>query len=128
MVALAHFVTVLLVGSVAAFTHNMRTRNVRALKKTVRGPSSEPMVPYSPPGQSYSYFVPLSQRYYQDRTLFLGDFLDEQKSNKLIATLLYLREESPSKQITLYFNVPGALIKPSLAIYDVMQVDTHTLT
>jgi ATP-dependent Clp protease protease subunit len=79
------------------------------------------MVPYQPKGSDYTYFVPLSQKFYKDRTLFLGDFLDEAKSNGLIATLLYLREESPYDEITLYFNVPGALIKPSLAVFDVLQ-------
>ena len=47
----------------------------------------------------------------------LGDFLDEAKCNNLIATLLYLKQESSTKQITLYFNCPGALMKSCLAVY-----------
>ena len=57
----------------------------------------------------------------RDRTIILGDFLDEARANNLIATLIYLRDENPEKMITIYFNCPGALMKPTLAVYDVMQ-------
>ena len=42
--------------------------------------------------------------------------MDEAKSNGLIATLLYLREDSPHKEITLYFNVPGALVRHAVPL------------
>lgn len=62
------------------------------------------MVPWKPTGYDSYQFVPLSQRFYRERIVFLGDFLDEQKSNNLIATLLYLKQESDTELITLYFN------------------------
>ena len=45
-------------------------------------------------------------------------FLDEDKCNELIGTLLYLKNDNPRLPISIYFNVPGALMKPCLAVYD----------
>lgn len=54
---------------------------------------------------------------YRDRTLFISKFIDEEVANNLIAILLYLRDEDPREPISMYFNVPGALLRPSLALY-----------
>jgi ATP-dependent Clp protease, protease subunit len=34
---------------------------------------------------------------------------------------LYLRDQNPRDKISMYFNVPGGQVRPSLAIYDLMQ-------
>jgi len=83
------------------------------------------MVPWKPPGGGYqdTYFIPISQRLYRDRIIVLGDFLDEQRSNNLIATLLYLKQENKRKQISLYINIPGALMKPTMAVYDTLMTE-----
>jgi len=52
--------------------------------------------------------------------MLIGNFIDEEAANNIISILLYLRKEDPSKKITLYFNVPGALLRPALAVYDVI--------
>jgi len=62
--------------------------------------------------------VPISQRLMRDRILLLGNFLDEEQSNRILAILLYLQKEDPEKQIDIYINVPGALLKPTFALYD----------
>ena len=112
-------------STASAFTTSSRAifaRPGRASRRTVRGPTQEPLVPWKIPNTDYTQFVPISQRFYRERIIILTDFLDEQRSNNLIATLLYLKSESNTKQITLYFNVPGALMKPSLAVYDTLRV------
>ena len=92
-------------------------------------PSSEPMVPWQPPGMEGHQFVPVTQRLYRERIVILGDFLDEEKANNLIATLMYLKNDDPKKQISLYINVPGALMKPTLAVYDtLMSMDCPIMT
>lgn len=84
-------------------------------------PNSEPMVPWKPPGMEGHQFVPVSQRLYRERIVILGNFLDEEAANNLIAVLLYMKQEEPNKQISLYFNVPGALLKPTMAVYDTLK-------
>ena len=58
---------------------------------------------------------------YRDRTVMLNKFIDEETANEFIAIMLYLRKEDPRQAISLYFNVPGGLLRPSLAIYDLIQ-------
>jgi len=113
--------TTLAVHQVAAFNGAYRGDSPRALRQTIRMPTTEPMVPWQPVGEDYTQFVPISQRFYNERIIVIGDFLDEAKANNLIATLLYLKQESNTKQITLYFNCPGALMKSCLAVYDTMK-------
>lgn len=84
-------------------------------------PSTEPMVPWKAPGMDVAQFVPVSQRLYRERIMILGNFLDEEQANNLIAVLLYMKNEDPKKKISLYFNIPGALMKPTLAVYDTIK-------
>ena len=58
---------------------------------------------------------------YRDRTVMLNKFIDEEAANEFIAIMLYLRKEDPRQPISLYFNVPGGWLRPSLAIYDLIQ-------
>eukprot|EP00617_Octactis_speculum_P008015 CAMPEP_0185776242 /NCGR_PEP_ID=MMETSP1174-20130828/84972_1 /TAXON_ID=35687 /ORGANISM="Dictyocha speculum, Strain CCMP1381" /LENGTH=256 /DNA_ID=CAMNT_0028464115 /DNA_START=620 /DNA_END=1390 /DNA_ORIENTATION=- len=84
-------------------------------------PSGEPLVPYSPSAVEGHQYLPISQRLLMDRVIVLGSFLDEEQANNLIATLLYLQKEDREKKISLYMNIPGALLKPSLAVYDTLK-------
>ncbi len=45
---------------------------------------------------------------------------DEQASNSIISSLLYICSERTEKKIELYLNIPGAVLRPVLAIYDVI--------
>lgn len=43
-------------------------------------------------------------------------------ANVLVAQLLYLANDDPDKDITLYINSPGGSVSAGMAIYDAMQV------
>jgi ATP-dependent Clp endopeptidase proteolytic subunit ClpP len=90
-------------------------------RETIRMPSQSPQVPYMPPGADYAQFIDIEAAMYRDRTLFISTFIDEETANSLISIMLYLRNESPKDPISMYFNVPGALLRPSLALYDLIQ-------
>lgn len=58
---------------------------------------------------------------YRDRTLMIGKFIDEETANEIISIILYMRKEDYRGDISIYFNVPGALLRPALAIYDLLE-------
>jgi ATP-dependent Clp protease protease subunit len=58
----------------------------------------------------------------QNRIIFLGSAIDDQVANLIVAQLLYLDREDPTKDISLYINSPGGIIYAGLAIYDTMQL------
>ncbi len=57
----------------------------------------------------------------RERIVFLGQEVDEQIANLLVAEILYLEGQDPEKDIHLYINSPGGLAYAGMAIYDVMQ-------
>lgn len=60
-------------------------------------------------------------RLLRERIVFLGTAVDDMIANLIIAQLLFLESEDPSKEIYLYINSPGGVITSGLAIYDTMQ-------
>jgi ATP-dependent Clp protease protease subunit len=60
-------------------------------------------------------------RLLRERIVFLGTAVDDMVANLVIAQLLFLESEDPSKEIYLYINSPGGIITSGLAIYDTMQ-------
>lgn len=60
-------------------------------------------------------------RLLKDRILFIGSPIDDYVANLVIAQLLHLASEDPSKDINLYINSPGGSVIAGLAIYDTMQ-------
>ncbi len=60
-------------------------------------------------------------RLLKDRIVFLGTTVDDNVANIIIAQLLFLESEDPTKEIYLYVNSPGGYITSGLAIYDTMQ-------
>ncbi|MGA2521369.1 MAG: ATP-dependent Clp protease proteolytic subunit [Acidimicrobiales bacterium] len=57
----------------------------------------------------------------RERIVFLGQEVDDQIANLIIAELLYLEAEDPERDISLYINSPGGLAYAGMAIYDVVQ-------
>jgi ATP-dependent Clp protease, protease subunit len=60
-------------------------------------------------------------RLLKERIIFLGQPVDDDIANLLIAQLLFLESEDPDKEINLYINSPGGSVYAGLAIYDTMQ-------
>lgn len=60
-------------------------------------------------------------RLLKERIIFLGSAIDDNVANIIIAQLLFLESEDPSKDVYLYINSPGGIITSGLAIYDTMQ-------
>ena len=60
-------------------------------------------------------------RLLRERIIFLGTEINDQVSDSLVAQLLYLEAEDPSKDIQIYINSPGGSVTAGLAIYDTMQ-------
>ena len=60
-------------------------------------------------------------RLLRDRIIFLGNSIDDDVANVIIAQLLFLEAEDPDKDVHLYINSPGGSVSSGLAIYDTMQ-------
>jgi ATP-dependent Clp protease, protease subunit len=60
-------------------------------------------------------------RLLKERIIFLGDMIEDHIANLVIAQLLFLESEDPTKDISLYVNSPGGVVTSGLAIYDTMQ-------
>ena len=60
-------------------------------------------------------------RLLKDNVIFLGQPIDDNIANLIIAQLLFLEAENPEKDISVYVNSPGGSITAGLAIYDTMQ-------
>ncbi len=63
----------------------------------------------------------LYSRLLNERIIFLGQPVDDQVANLIVAQLLHLESEDPDKDISMYVNSPGGSIYAGLAIYDTMQ-------
>ena len=60
-------------------------------------------------------------RLLEDRIIFLGEEVNATSASVIVAQLLFLEAEDPSKDIHLYINSPGGEITSGMAIYDTMQ-------
>ena len=58
----------------------------------------------------------------ESRIIFIGSAIDDQIANLVVAQLLYLAQEDPTKDIQLYVNSPGGVVDAGLAIYDTMHL------
>ncbi|VEU38185.1 unnamed protein product [Pseudo-nitzschia multistriata] len=95
--------------------------NYATVREPIRMPSTTPMVPWKPPNSDRAQMVDINSAMYRDGTLMISRFIDEEAANEIIAILLWMRSESSIPSISLYFNVPGGLLRPALAIYDLIQ-------
>jgi ATP-dependent Clp protease protease subunit len=60
-------------------------------------------------------------RLLDERVIFLGEAIDDQVANLVVAQLLHLESEDPDKDISMYVNSPGGVVYAGLAIYDTMR-------
>ncbi|MEB3121875.1 MAG: ATP-dependent Clp protease proteolytic subunit [Snowella sp.] len=84
-------------------------------------PIGVPSVPYRLPGSQYERWIDIYTRLSQERIIFLGQEVTDGLANRIVAFLLYLDAEDPSKPIYLYINSPGGSVTAGMAIYDTMQ-------
>ncbi|KAB7673170.1 ATP-dependent Clp endopeptidase proteolytic subunit ClpP [Bacillus sp. B1-b2] len=66
-------------------------------------------------------FYDIYSRLLKDRIIMLGDEINDQVANNIVAQLLFLSAEDPDKDISLYINSPGGSTSAGFAIYDTMQ-------
>jgi ATP-dependent Clp protease protease subunit len=60
-------------------------------------------------------------RLLKERIIFMVGPVDDYSSNLIVAQLLFLESENPSKDISLYINSPGGSVTAGMSIYDTMQ-------
>ena len=60
-------------------------------------------------------------RLLKERIIFIGEQVEDNMANTVIAQLLFLESEDTEKPITVYLNSPGGSVTAGLAIYDTMQ-------
>ena len=60
-------------------------------------------------------------RLLKERIIFLGEEVNEVTASLVVAQLLFLESEDPTKDINLYINSPGGSVTAGMAIYDTMK-------
>ncbi|KAG1715102.1 ATP-dependent Clp protease proteolytic subunit [Nymphon striatum] len=60
-------------------------------------------------------------RLLKERIIFINGPIHDGMSHLIVAQLLHLEAENPSKEISLYINSPGGVVTSGLSIYDTMQ-------
>ena len=78
-----------------------------------------PMVVEQTPRGERAYDI--YSRLLKDNVIFAVGPIEDHMANLIIAQLLFLESENPSKDIFLYINSPGGTITSGLSIYDTMQ-------
>jgi len=63
----------------------------------------------------------VNSRLLKDRIIMIGKGVDDVMANVVVAQLLYLANEDPKSDITMYINSPGGSISSGMAIFDTMQ-------
>ncbi|MBE5973802.1 MAG: ATP-dependent Clp protease, proteolytic subunit ClpP [Lacrimispora sp.] len=59
-------------------------------------------------------------RLLKERIIFLGEEVSDVSASLIVAQLLFLEAEDPTKDINLYINSPGGSVTAGMAIYDTM--------
>ena len=80
-----------------------------------------PLIPYvieqtSRGERSYDIY----SRLLKERIIFLGEEVTDVSASVIVAQLLFLEDEDPGKDISLYINSPGGSVTAGMAIYDTM--------
>ena len=60
-------------------------------------------------------------RLLKERIVFINGPVHDGMSHLVVAQLLHLEAENPSKEISIYINSPGGVVTSGLSIYDTMQ-------
>ena len=60
-------------------------------------------------------------RLLKERIIMLNGPIEDHMANTVVAQLLFLESENPSKDISLFINSPGGVVTSGMSIYDTMQ-------
>ena len=60
-------------------------------------------------------------RLLRERIVFVTGEVEDGMASLIVAQLLFLESENPSKDISMYINSPGGVVTAGMAIYDTMQ-------
>jgi ATP-dependent Clp protease, protease subunit len=60
-------------------------------------------------------------RLLRERIVFVTGEVEDNMASLIVAQLLFLESENPTKDIYMYINSPGGVVTAGLAIYDTMQ-------
>ena len=60
-------------------------------------------------------------RLLRERIVFVTGGIEDNMASVIVAQLLFLESENPSKDISMYINSPGGVVTAGLAIHDTMQ-------
>jgi ATP-dependent Clp protease, protease subunit len=60
-------------------------------------------------------------RLLRERIIFLGQGVDSDVANLIVAQMLFLEAEDPEKDIYIYINSPGGSVTAGMGIYDTMK-------
>jgi ATP-dependent Clp protease protease subunit len=60
-------------------------------------------------------------RLLKERVIFVNGPVHDGMSQLIVAQLLHLEAENPKKEISMYINSPGGVVRSGLSIYDTMQ-------
>ena len=60
-------------------------------------------------------------RLLKERIIFVSGPVHDEMATIIVAQLLFLEAENPSKEIAMYINSPGGVVTSGLSIYDTMQ-------
>ena len=71
--------------------------------------------------KGYQLFT-LEDSFFCERKIFLTSMIDADSSNELIKQLIYLNQQNPKEEITLYINSPGGEVTSGLAVYDCIRM------
>ncbi len=86
-------------------------------------------------GQTTSFIIPtveettsrgsirydIFSRLLKERIVFISGPIHDEMATVIVAQLLFLEAENPSKEISMYINSPGGVVTSGLSIYDTMQ-------
>ena len=116
----------------AALVAPVATGRVRSARFSEPGPQTPQPEPEKPKPEPRPVIMPtvtgangeqidVVSRLLKDRILLLGSEVNDEVANVLVAQMLYLANEDPEADITLYINSPGGSVSAGMAIYDTMQ-------
>ena len=66
-------------------------------------------------------YYDIYSRLLNDRIVMLNEEVNSARASVVVAQLLYLESQDPTKDISLYINSPGGSVTDGFAIYDTMQ-------